>query len=93
MKGNEIRNIGTCQLYIHLKDEVKPVVFNVTDVEGPAILGCETSRDLGLVQFPCKIMHVLASAPTLLNSQNVVKRATPLTKETLMKEYPDRFEG
>jgi hypothetical protein len=28
-----------------------------------------------------------------LNSQNVVKRATPLTKETLLKEYPDRFEG
>jgi hypothetical protein len=74
-------------------DEVKPIVFNVTDVEGPAILGCETSRDLGLVQFPCKIIHVHASAPTLLSSQNVGKRATSLTKETLMKEYPDRFEG
>jgi hypothetical protein len=32
-------------------------------------------------------------AHQLLNSQNVVKRATPLTKETLLKEYPDRFEG
>jgi hypothetical protein len=53
-------------------DEVKPIVFNVTEVEGPAILGCETSRDLGLVQFPCKIIHAQASAPTLLNTQNVV---------------------
>jgi hypothetical protein len=74
-------------------DEVKPIVFNVTDVEGPAILGCQTSLDLGLVQFPCKNMHVHASAPTLSNSQNVDKRATPLTKETLLKEYLDRFEG
>ncbi|CAB4039009.1 Hypothetical predicted protein [Paramuricea clavata] len=74
-------------------DEVKPIVFNVTDVEGPAILGCQTSRDPGLVQIPCKIMHVHASTPTLSNSQNVVKRATPLTKETLLKEYPDRLEG
>jgi hypothetical protein len=65
MEVMRLGTFGNCQLYIHHMDEVKPIVFNVMDVEGPAILGCETSRDLGLIQFPCKIMHVYASAPTL----------------------------
>lgn len=91
--GHEIRNIGTCQLHIHHKVEAQPIVFNVTDVEGPAILGCKTSCDLGLVQFPSKVFHVHASAPNSSSSQNAGKRVTPLTKESLLKEYPDRFEG
>ena len=74
--GYEIKNIGTCQLYMHHRGDVKPVIFNVTDVEGPAMLGCETSRDLGHVQFNSGIMHVhqhlSSSSATQSNAHLVV---------------------
>ncbi len=91
--GHEIKNIGTCQLYMHHDGEIKPVVFNVTDVKGPAMLGCKTSRDLGLVQFNCSIMHVQAASPAPPSTQRNEKRAAPLTEKTLVKKYSDRFEG
>ena len=75
-----IKNIGTCQLYMHYRGNVKPVVFNVTDVEGPAMLSCKTSRDLGFVQFNCSIMQVQQnlSTPSIMQSTN--RKASHLTK-------------
>ena len=91
--GHEIENIGTCQLYMHHKGKVKPIVFNVTEVEGPAMLGCETSRDLGLVQFNCDVIHVQEKPPPPLSAQQGGKSAMFLSEEKLLTEYPDRFEG
>ena len=33
--GHEIKNIGTCQLYMHHDGEMKPVVFNFYGCERP----------------------------------------------------------
>ena len=70
---------------MHHRGNVKPVIFNVTDVEGPAMLGC----DLGLVQFNCNIMQVHQD----LSSSSATQSNAHLTKENLVKEHPDRFEG
>ena len=56
--GYEIKNIGKCQLHMKHTGDVKPIMFNVSDIEGPAMLGCKTSRDLGVVQFNCSKMQV-----------------------------------
>lgn len=49
--GHEPKSIGTCQLNMYYRGDVKPVVFSDSDVEGPSMPGCETSRDLELVRF------------------------------------------
>ena len=78
---------------MHHKGNVKPIVPNVTDVEVPATLACEISRDLALVQFNCSIMQVQEDLSSSSALQSNDRRAAHLTKENLVKEYPDRFEG
>ena len=40
---------GACTLYIHTDTGVKPATFQVTDTEGHAILGLETSEELNYI--------------------------------------------
>ena len=73
--GQKIECLGTCQLFIHLKGGIKEVIFRVTNVQGPATLGCKTCEELEFVTINCSI-----------------ENTPPLTKETLLSSYPDRFE-
>lgn len=74
--GQQIQCIGTCQLFIHHKDGIKEIPFTVTNIPGPAMLGCKTCEELGFVTINCSL-----------------EKNVPLTKETLLDRYPDRFEG
>ena len=93
MQVMKLKTLVLVNLFMHHRGNIKPIVFKVTDVEGPAMFGCETSRDLGLVQFNCNIMQVLQNPSTSPSIQGNDKRPTHLTKESLIKEYPQRFEG
>jgi len=79
--GQKINCFGTCELYIHYNGTTTKASFTVTDVKGPAMLGCETCESLGLVKFNCSIK---ATRTTTTNSLN---------KEALVNEYSDCFEG
>ena len=65
---------------MHHRGDVKPAVFNVTDVEVPAMLACEMSRDLGLVQFNCSIMQVQEDLLSSSASQSNDRRAAHLNQ-------------
>ena len=68
---------------MHHRGNIKPVIFNVSGVEGPAMLGC----DLGLVQFNCNIMLQVHQD---LSSSSATQSNAHLTKENLVKRV---FEG
>ena len=53
--GHTITTLGTCQLYVHQKGSIKEITFNVTEVPGPAMLGCKACEDQGLIKFNCRI--------------------------------------
>ena len=38
--GYTIKTLATCPLYVHQNGSIKEIIFNVTDVQGPAMLGC-----------------------------------------------------
>ena len=69
--GHNIRNFGSCQLYVHHRGHIRAVIFEVTEVPSPGTLGCKTCNDLEPSDKP----H------------------TPLTKEKLLTDFQDRFEG
>ena len=67
--GQKIECMGTCQLFIHHKDGIKEVPLTVTNVQGPAMLGCKTCEELGLVTINCSIENTpLLTKETLLSS-------------------------
>ena len=80
--GHQINNVGSCQLYVQHKGQAKAVQFEVTEVAGPAILGCKTCSDLELVKFTCSLTQKVD-----------VKTNTPLTREKRLSDYRDCFEG
>ena len=53
--GHNIKNLGTCTLYIHQHGGIKEVVFNVTEVQGPAMLSCRACEEPGLDKFNCSL--------------------------------------
>ena len=55
--GHHIKSLGSCQLYLHVhhNGDVKSVPFEVTEITGPAMLGCKTCSDLELVKFNCNL--------------------------------------
>ena len=53
--GYTIKTLGTCPLYVHQNGSIKEIIFNVTDVPGPAMLGCKTCVELELVKFNCSL--------------------------------------
>ena len=53
--GYTIKTLGTCPLYVHHNGSIKEIIFNVTDVPGPAMLGCKTCEELELVKFNCSL--------------------------------------
>ena len=53
--GYTIKILGTWPLYVHQNGSIKEVIFNVTDVPGPAMLGCKTCEELELVKFNCSL--------------------------------------
>ena len=58
------------------------------------MLGCETSRDQGLVKFNCSIMQVHQDLSSSSATQSSDRRAAhPYQRAHLVKENPDRFEG
>lgn len=87
--GQRIECMGTCQLFIHYKSKIKEVPFTVTNVQGPAMLGLKTCEELRLVTINCSIQA--DSKRTTSATKPHDKR--PLTKDKLVQEYKDCFEG
>ena len=80
--GHQINNLGSCQLNVQHKGQEKAVQFKVTEVDGPTILGCKTCSDLEFVTFTCNLTQKVD-----------VQTNTPLTREKLLSDYLDCFEG
>ncbi len=78
-RGTQISNLVTFTLFVKNNKIKIPVVFNVTEDTGPAILGNEACIELGLVTFNCVI--------------DTIHSSSPLTKEYILKEYSDVFNG
>ena len=53
--GYTIKTLGTCPLYVHQNGSIKEIISNVSDVPGPAMLGCKTCEELELVKFNCSL--------------------------------------
>ena len=80
--GHQIKTLGSCQLYVHHNGNIKKVTFTVTDAPGPAILGCKTCEELDLIKVNCS-----------LESTEEKLAHIPLTKESLISDFQDCFEG
>lgn len=94
--GHNIKNLGSCQLYVHHKGDVRAVTFEVTEVPGPAMLGCKTCSELELVKFNCNLAQKRESKDTTNSppsDQQSNKPCAPLTKKKLLDDYRDRFDG
>ena len=71
--GHTIKTLGTCQLYINQKGSIKEITFNVTEVPGPAMLGCKACEDLGLIKFNCTLETSEQDKATYLETQATSK--------------------
>ena len=87
--GQKIQCAGTCELYVHYKGTTIKTPFTVTNVKGPAMLGCNTCEQLGLVTINCSIETDNKRTTQAAKPQENL----PLTKERLVHEYKDCFEG
>ena len=63
--GTELNNEGSCTLYMRKDRNTTATKFYVSDVQGPAILGCESSLNMGYI----KVAH------------SIQPEYIPLTKE------------
>ena len=107
--GHTIKALGTCQLYVHQKGSIKEITFNVTEVPGPAMLGCKACEDLGLIKFNCSLETSEQDNTTCLEAQAPSKSRqkvdgsrpkpldipthTPLDEKSFLDEFSDCFEG
>ena len=80
--GHQIKTLGSCQLYVHHNGNIRKATFTVTNAPGPAILGCKTCEELGLIKVNCSLV-----------SSDEEQVYTPLTKKNLTSDFPDCFEG
>ncbi|CAH3155666.1 unnamed protein product [Pocillopora meandrina] len=86
--GHAIKTLGTCPLYVHQNGSIKEVVFNVTDVPGPTMLGCKTCEELELVKFNCSLETSKEDKETRL------KEHRPCKPHQRTSRYPSHcFEG
>ena len=94
-----INFIGTCKPYFHRNNDTKPATFAVTDVQGPAMLGCATCQELSLVTINCCIEKETTKTETGGSEQGNTRPPRepqvyqPLTKDKVVSDYRDRFEG
>ena len=52
-RGTEIRNLGSCKMYVQGPHNRRPkqITFDVVDVPGPVIIGNTTARELNLLKL------------------------------------------
>ena len=106
--GHAIKTLGTCPLYVHQNGSIKEVVFNVTDVPGPTMLGCKTCEELELVKFNCSLETSKEDKETRLKEHRPCKphqrtsrypsrldteTYPPLDRITFFNNFGDCFEG
>ena len=72
---------GVCSIKCSYGGKETNAGFNVADVNGPAICGLPTSRELQLVELHCGISTTQTPYPTIKD------------KSDLQWLYPDRFNG
>ena len=93
--GHNIRNLGSCQLYVHHRGDIRAVTFEATEVPSAAMLGCKTCSDLELVQFNCNLTQTLESNKATKSppgtsrmtnhTHRSPKRISSLTSKTVLK--------
>ena len=106
--GYTIKTLGTCPLYVHHNGCIKEIIFNVTDVPGPAMLCCKTCEELELVKFNCsletskedKSTHPEEHIPYKLQQRTNEDRSCPdtpkcppLNEMNFFNKFGDCFEG
>ena len=88
---------------------IKEITFNVTEVPGPAMLGCKACEDLGLLKCNCSLETSKQDQATYLEAQAPSKSQqkidgsgpkpldtqthTPLDEKSFLNEFSDCFEG
>ena len=72
--GYTIKTLGNCPLYVHRNGSIKEIIFNVTDVPGPVILGCNTCEKLELVKFNCSLETSKETRKPILNNTHHANR-------------------
>lgn len=99
--GHTIKTLGTCQLYVHQNGSIKEIIFNVTEVPGPAMLGCKACEELGLIKFNCSLetskqdkeTYPEANAPSKPQQRIDTQTRPPLDEESFLNDFSDCFEG
>ena len=107
-RGYTIKTLGTCPLYVHQNGSIKEIIFNVTDVPGPAMLGCKTCEELELVKFNCSLEtskedknthpeeHTPYKSQQRTNkdrSRPDTQKCPPLDEMNFFNKFGDCFEG
>ena len=90
--GTNIPTMGSCDVYVQAPASPKPhrIKVQVTDADGPAIIGNITAQKLGLLKLNWSVKS--DSSECTPNTQRK-QHPYPITKEYLLKEYTDVFTG
>ncbi len=103
--GHPLKHFGKCSIRSSYNSRQENTKFFITEEDGPALLGCQSSQALGLVKVCC---HVSAPPPPSKPPEPPLTPASPPTRpvptpqpstkhistsEQLIAEYPDRFKG
>ncbi|KXJ08987.1 hypothetical protein AC249_AIPGENE17533 [Exaiptasia diaphana] len=88
--GTNIPTVGSCDVYVQAPASPKPhrIKVQVTDADGPAIIGNITAQKLGLLKLNWSVKS--DSSECTPNTQRK-QHPYPITKEYLLKEYTDVF--
>ena len=81
-----IPHFGTCEIVFEVEGLKSKELFYVTKVNGPAIIGYETSKKLGLITIYC---------PVITNEQtsNKYQSSVIYDKKDMIAKYPSCFNG
>ena len=97
--GQTINCIGMCEVYIHHNNTTKPATFAVNNLQGPTMLVYATCQELNLTTINCgteKEPTNTEMAGSKRDNARLPKEPQvyqPLTKDKVVSDYKDRFEG
>ena len=84
--GGNIPHFGTCEIVCEVEGLKSKELFYVTKVNGPAIIGYETSKELGLITINCSVI-------TNEQTGNKYQSSVIYDKKDMTAKYPSCFNG
>ncbi len=95
--GQSVNHLGKiqldCSVLVGGVNKTGRYEFYVADVSCPPILGLKACTELGLVVKGAEIPVVRSSSSNHGNQRQIDSVSRPYTKEIVLKEYEDRFDG